>query len=248
MSQSSFSFSVFGNRYYFTPKFALLSITLIILLIGLGIWQIQHAQAIDDTIQLLNQRVMLEPLQANDLESERDLRFYPVMLTGSFDNEHTILLSNRIYKGERGYEVLTPFVITDVSTQILVDRGWIPMSAAPNTLPEIPPVNEKQISITGMLYQPINYFRFGADFNENNLQWPLVSKRANTENLSNALNEPLYHYLVLLSPSSPYGFVREWTWLPNSNMSDKSKALAKQWFILAFIVFMIFVFTNIQRV
>jgi len=248
MSQSSFAFSVFGNRYFFTPKFIFLSLLLIVLLVGLGIWEIQKAQTVEETIQLLNQRMTLDPLQANDLESDRDLRFYPIELTGSFDNEHSILLPNRVNKGQRGYEVLTPFNIVDSSTNILIDRGWIPLNADANSLPEIQSVPDKQATITGMLYKPLNYFKFGSDFNENNVQWPLVSKHANIESLATALNTPLYPYIVLLSPSNQYGFVREWTWLPNSIESDRSRALAKQWFVLAFIVFMIFVFTNIHRI
>src|SRR5437773_7231911 len=107
MSNRTFAFSVFGNRYYFTPKFSLLFILLLIMLLGFGVWQLQQAQGVTDTIQLINKRLTLDPIQASDINNGSDWRFYPIQLQGSFDNEHQILLYNRNYKGQRGYEVLT---------------------------------------------------------------------------------------------------------------------------------------------
>ena len=247
MFQPTFTFSVFGNRYFFTPKFIILSIALILLLIGMGIWQLQRGNTIEARVQLISQRLMLDPVQASNLDDNRDLRFYPVQLTGSFDNDHTILLSNRVYKGQRGYEVVTPFKVSDQSSQILVDRGWIPLGNNAGTLPSIQPTGDNNMTITGILYQPSDYYTFGSDFNEKNIQWPLISKRANIEKLSEVLDVKLFSYIVLLSPNNQYGFVREWTWLPDMGTAEKYRALAKQWFVLAFVVLMIFVFTNIHR-
>lgn len=246
MSNPTFAFSVFGKRYFFTPKFTLLLIFIILLLLGFAIWQLQQARVIEDTLQLINKRFILEPIQASDITNSADWRFYPIELRGSFDNEHTILLTNREYKGMRGYEVLTPFKPLDSASEILVNRGWIPAATDPKKLPDVPSIPDT-VQIHGVLFKPLNYFTLGADFDESNIQWPLLSKRANLEKLSKALNSPLYPYLVLLSPNSDYGFVREWRWLSNQQSAERHKVFANQWFILAFVVLMIFVFTNIHR-
>jgi surfeit locus 1 family protein len=246
MSNKTFAFSVFGKHYFFTPKFTLLLIIITLMLLGFGIWQLQQARAIEDTVQLINKRFILEPIQASGITSSADWRFYPIELRGSFDNDHNILLYNRDYKGKRGYEVLTPFKPLDSSSDILVNRGWIPEAADPKKLPDIPSI-PNVVQITGVLFKPINYFTLGSDFDESNVHWPLLSKRANLDKLSKALNSPLYPYLVLLSPGSDYGFVREWRWLSSPESAERHKVFANQWFILAFIVLMIFIFTNIHR-
>ncbi len=246
MSQFTLAFSVFGKRYFFTPKYTLISILIIALLLGLGFWQLQQAKSNMSTIQLINSRLALDPVNQNALDQTADLRFYPIQLQGTFDNDHSILLTNRYFKGTRGYEVLTPFKTTDSSTEILVNRGWIPLTNA-NTPPAIQPVTDT-VSITGILFKPLDHYMIGADFNENNVTWPLYAKRANIAKLSNVLKTDLYPYLILLGPSSPYGFTREWAWLTNNFAPNKDIALARQWFILAFLAIVIFLFINIHRI
>lgn len=243
MSNFTMTFSVFGNRYYFTPKFTLVSLLLIAVLIGLGMWQLHQARHITHMSQLRSTRMNLDAVHVDDLATKNDLRFYPIEVHGTFDNQHQILLSNRLYKGQLGYEVLTPFKMVGASSEILVDRGWIPASSDLNkTLVNTAPDNAQ---VNGMLFKPVNYFVFGADFDADKVQWPLVSKRANTKKLSKALNAPLSRYIILLSSDSSYGYVREWTWLKNS--PDRNYALARQWFVLAGLVLVVFLFTNIHR-
>jgi hypothetical protein len=67
------------------------------------------------------------------------------------------------------------------------------------------------------------------------------------DKLSKALNIPLYPYLLLLSPTNPYGFTRDWIWLANPTEANQHKASARQWFALAFITLVIFIFLNIHR-
>ncbi len=246
MSNKTFAFSVFGKRYFFTPKFTLLTIFILLMLFGFAIWQLQQARVIEDTVQLINKRFILEPIQVSDLRKDTDWRFYPIDLRGTFDNEHNILLYNRDYKGTRGYEVLTPFKPEDSTSEILVNRGWIPEAADPKKMPDIPTI-PATVQIRGLLFKPLKYFTFGSDFDDCNIKWPLLSKRANLEKLSKVLNSPLYPYLVLLSPASEHGFVREWRWLSSPESAERHKVFANQWFILAFIVLMIFIFTNIHR-
>ncbi|MEO8402645.1 MAG: SURF1 family protein [Gammaproteobacteria bacterium] len=245
MSNSA-TFSVFGKRYYFTPKFTLVTILLIAVLIGLGIWQLNQAKHVAEVFEAINKRLLLDPIQVNDLQKDNDWRFYPIQMRGTFDNEHEIFLSHRSFKGEQGYEVLTPFKPHDSDIQILVNRGWIPMESDPSKLPDIKPVKES-VSLFGVLVKTAVYFSLGSDFDENNIHWPLLTKRINTAKLSALLSAPLFDYVVLLSPSSPYGYEREWIELTTTLNADNNKNYAMEWFALAIAVFLIFIFSNIER-
>ena len=49
---------------------------------------------------------------------------------------HQFLLDNRSYRGQPGYEVLTPLVRAG-ATALLVDRGWVPFTGSRRSLPEV---------------------------------------------------------------------------------------------------------------
>ncbi len=240
--KKTFSFSVFGNNYYFTPKFTLATLITILLFIGLGIWQLERAAQITQLIKTINFRLNLTPISINELKESKDWRFVPIGVQGVFDNEHQILLDKRTYQGQAGYDVITPFKIPGSAQALLVDRGWISIQQATS----ISPVTEG-ISISGVLVQPDVFAFADSAFNEQNPQWPLIIQQIDFERLSIALGYPLYPYIVLLSPNNPYGFVRKWQNLAARLTPEKNEAYAMQWFGLAFVTFVLFLVLNIQR-
>ncbi|HSW68785.1 MAG TPA: SURF1 family protein [Gammaproteobacteria bacterium] len=239
MSNLSFSFSLFGKHYFFTPKFTLATLVLLIVLLLLGVWQWKSAETMDKTIELINQRIAMDPISTDDLDKNGDLRYYHIQLQGSFDDQHQILIINRMYKNQQGFQVLTPFKLTDSSKEILVNRGWI----AGDPSEKIPDFEDTPngVTITGVLLQ---IPQSGAGFSK--ISWPLISKSIDIQKISQALGSPLYPYMVLLSPNSQYGYVRDWPWLTSIEPS-RQKAYAKQWFALALTVFLVFIYLNVHR-
>ena len=63
-----------------------------------------------------------------------------VIARGRYDETRQVLLSNRAHDGTAGVEVVTPLVLADGGTAVLVDRGWIPApdaaTADPRGFPE----------------------------------------------------------------------------------------------------------------
>ncbi len=240
---TTFNFSVLGNRYFFTPKFTITTLILLIVLLVLGIWQWKSAEDMSETIELVNKRLVLNPINLDDLEKGGDWRFYTIQLQGSFDNEHQILIPNKMYKGNRGFQVLTPFKPSNSSIEILVNRGWI--SGDPSEkMPAFEAIPDG-VSIMGILSPPLPLL-LGASFN--NITWPLISKHIDIEEFSKVLKAPLYPYVVLLSPGSQYGFLREWISLNSAIDPARHYGYARQWFVLAFVVLLVFVFMNVHRV
>jgi cytochrome oxidase assembly protein ShyY1 len=74
----------------------------------------------------------------------------PVTATGIFDEERQILLRNRYFEGVYGFEVLTLFTSSDQKT-FWVDRGWVKAGRDAKTAPEVTPVPDSTVSITGRL-------------------------------------------------------------------------------------------------
>jgi len=61
----------------------------------------------------------------------------PVRVTGSYDAARTLLVRNRPYDGEYGFEVLVPLRLSGGGT-LVVDRGWIPFGESATALPVAP--------------------------------------------------------------------------------------------------------------
>jgi surfeit locus 1 family protein len=93
----------------------------------LGIWQLDrlaqrrafNAHYRDtSTLSALN----LTTAPTDDLTS---MEYRPVVVAGTYDFEHQVVLRNQVYNNQTGYHLLTPLILSD-GTAILVDRGWIP--------------------------------------------------------------------------------------------------------------------------
>lgn len=245
MSNTQFSFSLFGNRYYFTPKFAFPTFILFFAFLGIGAWQLKCAQTINATFELLNKRLLLAPVKLDTLQKEPNQRFYPVILTGSFDNEHSLLLTQRTAHAEEGYEVITPFKPTDATSEILVNRGWV--AAEANKLPELAPVTE-EVTVTGILVKPeMNLFAHLRQ-KDSAAEWPRVVTYLDIGLLSSTVGNPLYPYVLLLSPRSPGGFTREWLAQITALDPNQHTIYAMQAFALAFVILIIFIFVNTQSI
>ncbi|MDC0074497.1 SURF1 family protein [Alphaproteobacteria bacterium] len=121
---------VFKNQFVnFRPTFwsSLFSILGIIILISLGVWQLQRLEWKN---QLISQRASAFQLPPVELTlSEDDSSYWnwkKVKITGSFDNSNELYLAARSLRGNVGFHVLTPFNILETNKYILVNRGWVP--------------------------------------------------------------------------------------------------------------------------
>jgi cytochrome oxidase assembly protein ShyY1 len=66
-----------------------------------------------------------------------DRRWTPVRVAGTYDATGTLLVRNRPYDGEYGFEVLVPLRLAGGGT-LVVDRGWVPFGESATALPAVP--------------------------------------------------------------------------------------------------------------
>src|SRR5258705_9145226 len=98
-----------------------------VILIGLGVWQLQRLTWKEG---LITERYDRSTAEAIDLPAAgadlSQIDFRHARDTGRFDHAHEMFLAARSMNGNTGYHVVTPFELADGRT-LLVDRGWIPL-------------------------------------------------------------------------------------------------------------------------
>jgi surfeit locus 1 family protein len=117
----------------------------VVLMIGLGVWQLQRLAWKTEIIDTFESRVAAEPTAPPAGLTAADMgawRFRRVAATGAFLHDKEVQITGKPYKGTAGFHVITPFVTEDGLT-ILVNRGWVPSEqrrpdTRPNTLVPAP--------------------------------------------------------------------------------------------------------------
>lgn len=78
------------------------------------------------------------------------LRWRPVTVTGHYDVAHQLLVRKRPLDGTDGFWVATPLVTSDGSV-VVVNRGWIKVSGAATTTPDVPAAPAGDVTVIGRI-------------------------------------------------------------------------------------------------
>ena len=111
----------------FRPFLWLTIVTLpaLLVLIGLGSWQLQRLQWKNDLISSFEARSAADAIAIPAANDELDdLEFRSLALEGVFQHDKETLLIGRTYEGNAGFHVVTPLLLDD-GRIILVNRGWV---------------------------------------------------------------------------------------------------------------------------
>lgn len=113
----------------FRPRFwpTVIAIPAVIVMLGLGTWQVQRLHWKEGLIAERTARTAAAPValpRAGDDLAAAEYRRASV--TGAFLHERELYLAARSRNGNPGYDVVTPFLLAD-GHAVLVDRGWVPL-------------------------------------------------------------------------------------------------------------------------
>jgi surfeit locus 1 family protein len=99
----------------------------VLIMLGLGVWQIQRLQWKEALIAERTERTTAAaiPLPGPDADLG-NVEFRHVSLAGELLHDKEMLLGARSLNDNTGYHVVTPFRLGD-GRVVLVDRGWIPL-------------------------------------------------------------------------------------------------------------------------
>ncbi|TDY04091.1 SURF1 family protein [Thiohalophilus thiocyanatoxydans] len=236
----------FGNRE-FRPRLWPTVATLILLpvLLWLGFWQLDRAQEKREIEQRYTEQQSRPAVGLNRLDPADKIEYRRVTVRGHFADERQILLDNQIHQGQAGYHILTPLQIEDSHRYILVNRGWVNGSMQRSKLPEVNTPDDA-VALTGRLKMPAGIGIKLGDQSYTDTDWPRVVQWLDIQELEKETGYELYPYILQLDEDQPHGFVREWKIVSSS--PEQSTSYAVQWFTLALVLVLIFIFVNSRKI
>jgi surfeit locus 1 family protein len=122
--------ALFTRRWWWAT---LLVIAMMIVLARLGIWQLDRLQQRRASNAELIASLAADPMDLNSTELPAEiepLRNRKVEASGHFDLGEQLILLVQNWEGYAGVHLITPLVLEDGQTAVLVDRGWIPDAEA----------------------------------------------------------------------------------------------------------------------
>ena len=115
---------MFGFRPRLVPT--LVTVPGVLILLALGVWQVQRLQWKQGLIARRDAAVAAAPVAPpQTLAEARALEFRHIAAEGVFQNDKELYLAASSDAGASGYQVVTPLVMTDGRT-MLVNRGFVP--------------------------------------------------------------------------------------------------------------------------
>lgn len=219
------------KSYTFSWGASLITAAAFVLLVGLGLWQLQRLewkQSILTDISTAQDRAPLRALP-DDITK---LDYQRVELTGLLDRAAALKLGLRTYQGKSGYHWVVPMIVAaDTPGQghvVLVNLGWVPQDY-------VPPDNASSNieTITGVLRAPQQP---GWMAPTNPATGPVIHW-IDLSSISDRLDTPIYPYVLEADKSGdnpPIGG-QALASLPNNHLQ-----YAITWFVLAGCVLVIF--------
>jgi len=233
------------NKYYF--RFSILGTILAIIGISvffnLGTWQVNRAQ-LKEKMQHEIESKRIQPsftLKAsiNDINDKIHTK---VNAYGHFDNKNEILIDNEIHQGKAGYHVLTPLILEDKQSVIMVNRGWVPLGRSRDILPELT-APSGNIIINGRISRHKSKPALILDQEDSipGKVWPYFD----SEKYIKHTGYNLLPVVILMDAKADGGYARKW---PNFNANKGMHiGYAIQWYVFAAIVLITYLGVNLKK-
>lgn len=194
--------------------------------VSLGLWQWRKAETKTHLQMELDARshdaAVVMPTSPADGEA---LRYRRVILRGTFDADRQFLLDNQPHNEQAGYHVITSLQIQGSAMHVLVNRGWLP-APADHRIQPVAEVPGGEVELTGIAVMPPS--RFFNLMPQPSSGWETVWQNLDLERFRQAVSYPLQPVIVLLDPTAPGGYIRQWP-RPDER-AERHRSYALQWF------------------
>ncbi|HZD26895.1 MAG TPA: SURF1 family protein [Alphaproteobacteria bacterium] len=220
----------------------LITLSALLVLLGLGTWQVQRLHWKESLIAEREAQLAAPPAELpgfSDAVADR-LAHRRFVVRGVFLHHKTLLLGARAVGGVPGMELLTPLKLDD-GRILMVNRGWVPMqargrAAREETLPEEP------VAMTGILRPPAtgNWFTPEPDLKAGH--WFAYDVAAMARFLQLPLQPAVLEALPDAEPG-PLPLART----AEVNLVNHHLQYAITWFALAAVLIVIYALYHLQR-
>jgi surfeit locus 1 family protein len=243
----SLEFSIIKLTIRFNWKAAFTVALTFCILVALGFWQLDRAEEKRRKQLAIEARLIAKPVAFEDLlqNTSESLNLQRVYLQGSYLVDRTILLTNKFYLGQRGYEVLTAFKLKSINQIVMVSRGWTDARPGPNGPRNLEtPAGEHHL--IGAIHVPSGPSFFTDEPIKDDV-WPLRLHHLSMDNIDRLFSVPVFPYVVRLDETMPGVLHRYWP-VPDLH-PERSTSYAVQWFSMAILLIVVTLFncTNIAE-
>ncbi len=183
---------------------AVVAISLAIIFISLGCWQIRRLWARQKTNDFLSARRLAPEIELDSVPADTGAaHFRRVHVRGIYDNAQEIVYTLRGRNGSPGVNILTPLLRTGKETAVLINRGWV--YSPDGTTIDTKPWREAD-TLNGHGF--IETLPTQGPFTPPNPERPRTFRRLDRTALSKAFSYPIANYYIVLtdsatSPSAP---------------------------------------------
>ena len=228
-------------RFRTSVKLTLALLALAFVFARLGWWQLERKAE----KQLLFERFDNAPVLVIGEALELGEKFTRVEAYGRYDPLRHVLLDNKILNGRAGVHVLTPFILAD-GTEILVNRGWLPLPPDRRSLPKVK-TDDSMRAIKGILNDPpTGGPRIGMPDTLEADRWPQLVTYFDLDSISAALDASLEPWLLQLDRADSSGFEGR-RWQAAVMTPEVHGAYALQWFSLALATLIIWITLGVRK-
>ncbi|MCW8955727.1 MAG: SURF1 family protein [Gammaproteobacteria bacterium] len=239
-------FTISLGKLEFKPGLipTLVTLVFVYLLVSLGMWQLDRAAYKTNIQNIINERKDLPTVRLSLAPTKLEESIYlPVMADGVFDNNHQILLDNRVVNHQAGYDVFT-VLIRDNGPALLVNRGWIKQGRTRQNIPDIF-VDSQLTRIKGILTKPPSHGLILSENVNQYHQWPATAQFIDLHEIELFIGHQLYPMILMLDKDHTSALHREPIIFKIN--STKHLGYAFQWFGLATALVIIYLVVNTKR-
>ena len=244
----------FTSQSIFSPHWWLLlavAFSMSALTVSLGFWQLNRAEFKEAAYAKQQAQAALPPVTNTDLiEGMKEAQGLQrqVHAEGEWLAQWTIFLNNRTMQGQPGFWVLTPLKLTSGGV-VLVQRGWAPRDRILSD--KLPPIQTPSgnVRVRGRWVQApsqmIELAPSSAQTSEGQV-FQALRQNLTIEEFEKDTGLKVLATVMEIAPPSD-GLLRNWPTILSG--SDKNRAYALQWFVLAALSAGLFIwFQIIQKI
>ena len=232
------------RKFRLNVRVAVFSLLCFVLFIKLGFWQLGREEEKRQLLEANSRLAASDPITAAEL-GEDSRSGTPVILSGRYLPNPSLLLDNIVLKGRVGFEVLHLFQ-DEGGFLFLVNRGFVGMGKTRGTRVDIPVISEGHSAIRGKIYvgggPPLGLEAdplVAGDF-------PSIVQKIDIRALENIIGEDIHPHILRLNEGETGALPRYW---PEVVMGpEKHRGYAIQWFMMAFAVIAAWFFFSFPKV
>jgi surfeit locus 1 family protein len=209
--------------------------------VALGMWQLNRAQEKEMIRDRMRVRANLPAVALDTTRVVSDeMMFRKAEARGSYLPEYQVFLDNKVYRGESGYQVLTPLRIRGTDMHLLVNRGWAPWGLDRRRAP-VAESPAGEVTVTGRLAIPV---RAPISLGDDDAQqgFARVWQNFDLERYRALIGAPVVDLVMELdAESGASDLVRDWPSYDDAWI-QRHHAYAIQWFGVAALFLVIVLF------